>query len=172
MEAKEDADESLKAALSKAASTSQQFDMEVVRREALERSMDLLKEQVEQEKKDWVFRYKEDLEKRRMEWEFERDTLLTMIQKDCNAAFESRKSINSAPRSSPARPSPLRAGLKASAEKDTGYLSHLTVETGVLGPPSTIRMSPARSATVISPSAFSDIDSVLRETEDLIQSIL
>lgn len=150
----EAADESICAAKSKVTSTTQQCEFEVARRESLERSLKQLNRQAEQEKKELIIRHEEELEKRRMNWEMEKETMLTVIQSDCNSAFDHR-------RGNIARQSPSRSPTTVDSE----YFSKMTVDTSRSEP------SPARSATMISP-AYSDIDSVLRETEDLIQSIM
>jgi DNA anti-recombination protein RmuC len=162
MRSQEAADESLEAALTKTATSKHHCEREVARREALERSVDQLNCEFEQEKTQLQARYAEDLEKRRSAWEMERDTLLTVIQKDCNSAFEQRRSSfsrSSPPR--PPRPSPTSVN-------DSEYFSKLTVETTSH---SDAASSSRASPSLISP-AYSDIDSVLRETEDLIQSIM
>jgi hypothetical protein len=160
MRREEAADESIRAALSKVTSTTQQCEREVTRREALERSVDELNHRTEQDKKQLLARHGEEREKRRMEWEMERDTLLTVIQTDCNSAFERRRSNIARP--SPSRPSPTTV--------DSDFFSKMTVDTS-RPEPSPSRIVPAWTPSLISP-AYSDIDSVLRETEDLIQSIM
>jgi hypothetical protein len=152
----EEADDSLCAALSKVASTTQQCEREVARRETLERSLDQLNHQLDHEKQQLLARHAEELANRRAEWEMERDTLLTVIQKDCHASFERHRSSTSSP---------------TAVAEDFKYFSKLTVDTG-RPDVSPSRMSPSRQTPSLFSPAFSDIDSVLRETEDLIESIM
>lgn len=183
MRGQEAADESLRAALSKVASTTQQFEREAIRREKLERTVDKVNQQADRERKELQARHLEELEKRKAGWEMERDTLLTMIQKDCNSTFERhKKRPTTTGTKKKVEPIPLSTsteyGPTSIMDDDNDYFStaRLSVDTGhnVDDDPLEGFISSTKnkkSPSLISP-AYSDIDSVLRETEDLIQSIM
>lgn len=157
-------DESLQAAVSKIAQTTQQYEREASRRASLETTIQKLSREMEEERDRLRTRQAEELETKRREWEVERDTLLTIIQKDCNLAFEQhrrqRQSPSRTPKySSPARESPIAVDVELYPSKKP-----LTIDT-------TLEPSYGNGVNLISP-AYSEIDDVLRETEDLIQSIM
>lgn len=159
MRKQEDTEESLRVALSKVVTATQQYERETIRREDLERTVDQLTNRIEEEKKELGARHREELEKQRVEWEMERDTVLTGIQKDCNLAFDGRK--NSIPLHSLDRTSPKGV--------DWDFSEELAVET------KTPQKSPSTVSTFRTPSfvtRYTDFDSVLRETEDLVESIM
>jgi hypothetical protein len=172
----EASDDSLRAALSKLASTSQQNERELASRKSLERSMEQLQTQLEHEKRQLQARYSQDLEKRRHEWETERETLLALIQKDCSSAVERHRRGRISSTKSSKTPSQLASPFRATKQPNNNNNNNddffLTVETelGADSSPSSHLSPSPRSTTVISP-VYSDIDTVLRETEDLIQSI-
>ncbi len=160
----ESTDESLQAALSKISNISQQYEREANRRASLELSIKQLNHDVEQERERIRSRYLEDLEKRRREWVMERDTLLTIIQKDCNMAFEQhwrqpQHSSRTPKYMSPSRPSPTAVDEDFFPSKQP-----LTIDTAS-------EPTFGTGANLISP-VYSDIDDVLRETETLIQSMM
>jgi hypothetical protein len=171
-------DESLRAAMSKLTEIIQQHEKETARRKALERTMEHLQFEFEDEKKRLATRSALELRKRRAEWEEERSSLLTIIQRECNSVFE-RKKNNFAHDQQHQRTVPSRA------EGDIGVsnLPPLVVDTArgdLLGDlpgkdPSPLNVvglarSTTSTARLISPT-FSDFDSVLRETEELVQGL-
>ena len=202
----ESTDESLRSALSKLATASQQTERELASRKSLERSMEELTTQLEHDKRQLQARYAQELEKRRHEWSQERETLLALIQKDCNSAIERHRkpsskhaSSTSATKTSKAgklslSPSPFRATnrFKSAASNDDDDDFYLTVQTALSGGSSSNNSpgggsseesesarlvlegssspSPRTKSVRVSP-VYSDIDTVLRETEDLIESI-
>ena len=169
MRQQESADESLQKAFSKISSITQQYDREVNRRASLEMSIHQLNHYMEQERQEMESRHVEELAKRRDEWEMERDTLLTVIQNDCHSAFEEHwrsRSVGS-PHHAPTPSRPSSKGVQeeihySSGKKKLTVDTHRDVDLG---------SSSQSGFNVVSP-AYSDIDNVLRETEDLIQSIM
>jgi hypothetical protein len=174
---KELGDESLRAAMSKLTEIIQQHEKETARRKALERTMEHLQFEFEDEKKRLATRSAVELRKRRAEWEEERSSLLTIIQRECNSVFE-RKKNNFAH-------DQQQRSMSSREEGDIGASSvaPLLVDTSrgdSLGDlpgkdPSPLNVvGSARSTTstarLISPT-FSDFDSVLRETEELVQGL-
>lgn len=152
LRSQEDADEALRLALNKASAASHEYERE---------GFDMLNAKLEKEKKKLKEQYESQQEKLRLQWEEERDTLLAVIQKDCNLAFENhRKRSNNAGGGGPPR---LRSNTLESVDSFKSFPA-MTVNVG--------RLSEEVSMTkpLISPS--SDIDSVLNETEALIQSIM
>jgi hypothetical protein len=150
----EASDESFRAAMTKMATTMQQYERETARRDAMEKQVKQLNQQLEDDKNHLKNRHAAELERRRAEWEEERSTLLEIIQKECNSAFERKRTGWS--KSSP-----------ASFAGGADFFSELlTVDTN-MDAPSRVSTSPG----MISP-AFSDIDSVLRQTEELVESIM
>lgn len=161
MRNQEAADDSLQAALSKISNITQQYEREVNKRASLEMSINQLHHERDQERDQMQSRHAEEISKRRAEWETERETLLTLIQRECNSAFEQHRRrqpyISSPPRSSP-------NGVDTAQFLSSGR--KLTVQTS-----NDAAFETPVSTNLISP-AYSDIDDVLRETEDLIQSIM
>jgi hypothetical protein len=159
MRNQESAEDSLQAALSKISNITQQYEREVNKRSSLEMSINQFHHERDQERDQMQSRHAAEVAKRRAEWETERDTLLTLIQRDCNSAFDHHRRqpyISSPPRSSPKG---VDINFVSSGKKLTMQTSH---DAGFDAPGSTNLVSPA----------YSDIDDVLRETEDLIQSIM
>lgn len=119
---------------------------------------------MEQERDRLRAQHAADLDAKRKEWEVERDTLLTIIQKDCNMAFEQHRRQRQNPSLTPkytnqSRDSPIAVDVELYQSKK----SPLTIDTS-------LEPSFGNGANLVSP-AYSEIDNVLRETEDLIQSI-
>ena len=141
------------------ATTVQQLEREAAKREALEIEVKQLGEQMEDDKRRLQSRHTAELERRRTEWEDERNTLLTIIQNECNSAFDRRRE-KWATKSSP-------------TSVDTQFFpAQLNVDTELDEQQSAGRIHGAKTvASVISP-AYSDFDSVLRETEEFIQSLM
>jgi hypothetical protein len=157
----EAADESFGAAMTKMATTMQQYERETARRDAMEKEVKHLNQQLEDDKKHLKNRHAAELERRCAEWEEERSTLLEIIQKECNSVFERKRMGWSKP-----SPTSVTGG-------DNFFSESLTVDTN-LDAPSQGRKYASRGSTgpsIISP-AFSDIDSVLRQTEELVESIM
>ena len=171
MRNQETADESMHAALTKISNITQQYEREVSKRASLEMSINHMNHERDQERDQLQARHSEDLAKRRAEWEMERDTLLTLIQRDCNSAFEQHWRQQPYTTSSPLRSSPK--GVDATTATTQHFFSsgqNLTVQTTSPETAAGDFETPV-SANLVSPS-YSDIDDVLRETEDLIQSIM
>jgi hypothetical protein len=162
MRNQEAADDSLQAALSKISNITQQYEREANKRASLEMSINQLNHERDHERDHMQSRHTEEIAKRRADWETERDTLLTLIQRDCNSAFEEHRRqphVSSSPR----RSSPK--GVDTNNFVSSG--KKLTVQTSHGAGFET----PGSTTNLVSP-AYSDIDDVLRETEDLIQSIM
>lgn len=187
----EAADDNLRSALSKLATASQNSERESASRKSLERSIEQLRTQHDYDKRQLQARYTQDIDNRRHEWNEERETLLAMIQKDCNSAIErhrySKKSTavtqknglpTGKPPSSPFRATRLKSTTPISKINEDDF--YLTVETALSGSAgggsssseaSQLESpSPRSRSNRVSP-VYSDIDTVLRETEDLIESI-
>jgi hypothetical protein len=168
----------------------------------LEQTVEDLHRQMQVEKKDWQSRHADELEKLRANWDTEKETMVLVLQKECNGVFDNRKrnwtrNTSSTPRSmagtphyyhqapssgqhQPPRPSPLSINSPVFFPDKTpvdvlpsttsaGRATYIAPspsrnsspsETGGGGPPSMISQT------------YSDIDSVLRETEELVQSVL
>lgn len=195
---REDSDEALQEALSRLAGVTQQCERETARRLGAEKSVEKLHRQVEAERKESLARHAEEIEKRRHDWEAERETMLVVLQKDCNTAFDHRRRNwgmgntptntphTAAPSSrhhQPPRPSPLSMNsvffpeIKSTVESGAGLPTSATsAGRATFVAPSPSRLSsPSDGAggplSMISQS-YSDMDSVLRETEELVQSML
>jgi hypothetical protein len=157
----EEADESFRAAMTKMATTMQQYERETARRDAMEKQVKQLNQQLEDDKNHLKNRHAAELERRRAEWEEQRSTLLEIIQKECNSVFE-RKRMGW----SKSSPTSVAGG-------EDFFSELLTVDTN-MDEPSPGQKYASRVSTspsMISP-AFSDIDSVLRQTEELVESIM
>ena len=157
----EAADESFAAAMTKMATTMQQYERETARRDAMEKQVKQLNHQLEDDRNRLKNRHAAELERRRTEWEEERSTLLEIIQKECNSVFERKRMGWSKP-----GPTSVAGGADFFSEL-------LTVDTN-MDAPSPGRKDASRVSTspsMISPT-FSDIDSVLRQTEELVESIM
>ena len=212
----EDADENLEEALNKISRLNQDHGREKGRRHTLEKTVEDLQRKMRAQQKDMQSKHAAELEKRKKQFELEKDTLLGSIQRDCNNAFASRRRghgnfVETAdvmptyrpPTTSSQRqqqqqtgPSPLSMNSTSFFPESKNQLKVIAPVVG--GPPATtvlegstanyIAPSPRRfhtsSPTNIfreiggSPSVISktysdmDIDSVLRETEELVQSIM
>lgn len=165
MRNQEATDESLQVALSKISNITQQYEREASRRASLEFNIKQLNLDMEQERERLQSSHMEDLEKKRREWELERDTLLTIIQKDCNLAFEQHWRQPNHSSRTPKYTSPSHTSSAPTINTDFFPSKQpLTIDT-------TLEPDFESGANLVSP-AYSDIDDVLRETEDLIQSIL
>lgn len=157
----EAADESFAAAMTKMATTMQQYERETARRDAMEKQVKQLNHQLEDDRNRLKNRHAAELERRRTEWEEERSTLLEIIQKECNSVFERKRMGWS------------KAGPPSVAGGAEFFSELLTVDTDI-DAPSQGRKDASRFSTspsMISPT-FSDIDSVLRQTEELVDSIM
>lgn len=163
----EDADEALRAALVKVAEASQEYEKEASRRALTQKALDSLSNQLEREKQELREQYEAEFEKFRLQWEEERETLLSIVQKDCNSAFDSHRRSYAGARTT----SSASQRLSPTSTLQSFFPPTLTVNVGRGGRPASSLLSPSESAQLISP-AHSDIESVLKETEDLIQSIL
>ena len=154
LRSQEDADEALRIALNKASAASHEYERE---------GFDMLNAKLEKEKQKLKEQYESQQEKLRRQWEEERDTLLAVIQKDCNLAFENHRIRSNNSGSGGGGPPRLRSNTIESGDSFKSFPT-MTVNVG--------RLSEEVSMTkpLISPS--SDIASVLNETEALIQSIM
>ena len=50
-----------------------------------------MQQQLQMKKKEWQSRHMEELERRRQDWEAEREAMIVTLQKDVNTAFDSRR---------------------------------------------------------------------------------
>jgi len=176
LRSQEDSDEALKVALGKVAEASKEYEKEAARRETSQKTLDQLKKKLAMEQRLVAEKYEQEMQKHRVQWEQERETLLTVIQKDCNNAFESRRkgfSANKSPNKS------LNKSLESQRISPTSTLHTFFPQTVSVDADdrSYIRSvgGSVRSATghvqVISPSE-SDLESDLKYTEDLIAGLL
>ena len=94
MRSQEDSEEAMHAALSKIANITHQYEREVSRRGVLELSMQQLNKDIEDQRSQLQVRHSEELKRLRADWEAERDTLLTVVQKGCTSAFDHRSVYN------------------------------------------------------------------------------
>jgi chromosome segregation ATPase len=205
----EDSDESLQEALSRVARVTQDFEREASRRKALERNVEDLQQQMQMEKRETQAHFTEELERRRREWENERDSMMGSLQKDVNVAFDSRRRSFKSPRHAaaatstpmsttgsprhyypplssqqphqPPRPSPLSMNSAAAFFPDKTTVDNDSPIYGggaaYIAPSPSRQSSPSETGNGGGPpsmisQSYSDIDSVLRETEELVQSIM
>jgi regulator of replication initiation timing len=169
MRQQDQADQALQKALAKISNLTQQYEREVSHRAGMELKNAQLKNQLDDQKKDLQERYAKELQARKTEWEFERDTLLTMIQRDCNTAFENHRHATPSHHSTP-------HSHQESSPKDVNFdfdpprsETKLSVDTAT---ESDERTFWAQTSTNLVSPAYSEIDEVLRETEALIRSIV
>ena len=191
--------------MEKVTSLSTQYERESAKRLAVERSLERQEEQWELDRQMAQQRYEQELDRKRVEWELEKDSLLAVVQKDCNSAFEQHQSTrrdyyasNSSPfstrtatsnlttffetphsnassssrrrsRGTARKVSDASEAMMSSSAKEKAPVK-LTIDTSAM-PKSNVKSPPLTAPTVISP-AFSEFDNILRETEDLVQSIL
>ena len=152
--------------MSKLTEVIQQHERESSRRKALERHTEKLKLEIEMEKERLAKRHEAELQNRRSEWENERSTLLTIIQQECNSVFERKIAsfarTTTSPNNSQGPVSQVAAHPNPSLAVDTSL------------PSGQVKVDSNRSTTstvpLISPY-FSDLDTDLRETEALVQSL-
>jgi len=183
----ETSDQALRKALGKITKITQQYEREVHHRAGMELKCAELRHQLEEQHKELLKKHAQELEATKKEWEMERDTLVTIIQRDCSTAIDThrRSSI----------PNTLGTRKSSLPESPTGvefdFLTEeqpiLTVDTttGTTSSVESLLLKPSsggggssssrsngrsRSKIVVSP-IYSEIDEVLRETEDLIRSI-
>lgn len=158
--------------MSKLAEIIQQHERETARRYALERTNRQITEKFESEKQSLAKRHSAELQRCRTEWEEERNTLLAVIQEECNSLFESKRSSfarQPSPRSDASHELLPGQGLvvDTSRNNDNGEGEEVEASNQQRRIDSTRSTS---TAPVISPT-FSDMDSVLRETEQLIEGL-
>jgi hypothetical protein len=232
----EESDESLEEALSRVARLVQDHKSGTARRQTLERTLEDLNQKMRTQQKESQAQHVNELDKRRREWESEKETLLGNLQRDCNVVFDNRRrtgadvyeggnnnsnNINNnttAPRSTisprylntqqqhppsihqgqrhPSQqqqqqqhqgPSPLsmHSAMFFHEEKNTvdtvpnGTTTNSTTRGTVAVLPSpgrisspTVEMVGGTGSPSIISKSYSDIDSVLRETEELVNGIL
>ena len=177
LRSQEDSDEALQVALGKVAEASKEYEKEAARRENAQKTLDQLKKKLTSEKRLMTEQYERELQKHRTQWEQERETLLTVVQKDCNNAFESRrkgfqvngfqanKSMNKSLESSSQRHSPVSTMHTffppPAVSVDADDRSYIRSVAGSL----------TGRVQIISPTE-SDLESDLKYTEDLIAGIL
>ena len=171
MQQQEAAEKALQKALGKISGLTHQCEREVSHRAGMELQYAQLKHQLEDQRRELQEKYAIELQAQKKEWDFERETLLTMIQRDCNTAFENhRRTTPSSNHSSSALPESPRGVdfdfLPTSSSEPT-----LTVETGAKSASTFWMKTSSSDVNVISPMMYSEIDEVLRETEELIRSI-
>lgn len=165
MRSQEDSEESMHAALSKIANITHQYEREVSRRGVLELSMQQLNKDIEDQRYQLQARHSEELKRRRADWEAERDKLLTVVQKGCNSAFDQqRRSHSTGDFWLQIGSTPVQYKSQAAGSE---LLSELAVET-----PGVIDENPDQETVPLISPAYSDIDEVLRETEELIESMM
>jgi hypothetical protein len=176
LRSQEDADEALRAALVKVSQASQEYERELQRRESLQHKLNKAHREHSQEKDQWTRQYQQELLEKQHQWQTERDALVQELQNDCNTAFENRKREPPQNTGNKAYASRVRQQVRPSSPTftiESFFPRELTVNTATAEASGTSRLSPdsQTSAQLISP-AHSDIESVLKETEDLISSIL
>mmetsp|Transcript_53408 Transcript_53408/g.129956 ORF Transcript_53408/g.129956 Transcript_53408/m.129956 type:complete len:690 (-) Transcript_53408:57-2126(-) len=217
----EDSQESIQDAISRSNTTSQQYERESARRLSAEKALEDLQHQTEADKKELQARHADELEKRRQEWDAERDTMISVLQKDCNTVFDSRRSTltsggrTPSPRQHPhpyppssshhyqqARPTPVSVNsVFFSPSNDSPFPSRMpnvtsTTSANSAGAANMGTHEQSRSSSYFAPSpseggggvvgvglvgggspsmvsqTYSDLDSILRETEELVQSVM
>jgi hypothetical protein len=155
--------------MAKIATTMQQCERETARRVAMEKTVKNLNGQLDFEKKHLITRHATELQKLRDEWEEERNTLLSIIQKECNSVFDRKMS-------SLARhiPRPSTTPIATATATSAFFSESLTVDTDTYPVSSSPRRKSyaSRSPPLISPLSLSDFGQFLRETEELVQSIM
>lgn len=172
LRSQEDSDEALQVALGKVAEASKEYEKEAARREAAQKTLEQLKKKLASEKRLVADKYEEEFKKHQIRWEQERETLLTVVQKDCNNAFETHrkgftagkslnKSLESQRTTSPT--STLHTFFPPAVSVDADERSYIRSDMG--------SVRSGHHAPLISPSE-SDLESDLKYTEDLIAGIL
>jgi 6-pyruvoyl-tetrahydropterin synthase len=172
MQQQEATEQALQKALGKISGLTHQYEREVSHRAGMELNYAQLKHQLEEQRRELQDKYANDLQTQKKEWEFERDTLLTMIQRECNTAFEKnqRRTVPIPNHSSHAlQESPK--GVDYDFQPSSSVDPTLRVDTGTKSDSTFWRRTSPSEANVISPMMYSEIDEVLRETEELIRSI-
>ena len=169
---KELSESSLRSAMSKLAEIIQQHEREMARRHALERSNKQMAEKFETDKKNLSKRHLDEIQRCRSQWEEERNTLLSALSQECASLFASKRSSlarQPSPRSDASREARAGRGLVIdTSRKDDS--EDAEDGTAFQQQRSDSARSSGSNAPVISPT-FSDIDSVLRETEELIEGL-
>lgn len=170
MDQQHEADEALQKALAQISDKTQQYEREVSHRASTELKVAQLKNQLDYQRRDLQDKYAKEIETLRENWKIERDTLLIMIQRDCNTAFEHHRRGGTPQQ---------RHQQQYSHEESPHSVDHeffsvvsegkLTVDTTV--PSKDYILDHPVHTNLVSP-AYSEIDEVLRETENLIQSIM
>jgi hypothetical protein len=174
----------------------QQFERESARRDSLEKEVQFLKHQLDEDREDLRRRHEVELDRRLAQWQDERNELLTIIQKECNQVFDRRRHqpmsgwnshgtglvgllSTTSTRNSSLKTSPTSVATdNKEFFPDTG--ASLKIDTSLANgisarrQPSTSRSKAAESSLTqdFVPTTFSDIDSVLRETEELVASLM
>jgi hypothetical protein len=87
----EESDESLEEALSRVARLVQDHKSGTARRQTLERTLEDLHNKMRTQQKESQAQHVNELDKRRREWESEKETLLGNLQRDCNVVFDNRR---------------------------------------------------------------------------------
>lgn len=90
------AEESVQAAMSKVASTLQRLERETKRREALEQTLDQIHVEHNAEYQKILEMHRQELELLREEWEEDKNSLLSIVQSECNLVFDRNKALNRA----------------------------------------------------------------------------
>ena len=87
----EESDESLEEALSRVARLVQDHKSGTARRQTLEQTLEDLHNKMRTQQKESQAQHVNELDKRRREWESEKETLLGNLQRDCNVVFDNRR---------------------------------------------------------------------------------
>ncbi|CAJ1942560.1 unnamed protein product [Cylindrotheca closterium] len=172
LRSQEDSDEALQVALGKVSEASKEYEKEAARREGAQKTLDQLRKKLTTEKRMVAEKYEKELQQHRVQWEQERETLLAVVQKDCNNAFETHrkgftvnKSLNKSLESQRRSPtSTLHTFFPPTISVDADDGSYVRSVTGSV-------RSLTGHVQVISPSE-SDLESDLKYTEDLIAGLL
>ena len=205
----ETSEDSLNSTLTKLATKVQQFERESARRDSLEKQVELLTHQLDEDRHELQRRHEVDLERRQREWHEARNELLTLMQHECNQVFDHRRrhyhhsttttrllsptallsstgrkstsptSVASSKEFFPAPGSSTATASGSPSFKVDTALANAggTNNTASMATPSrTARPSPSAAAVEHNMAAttmtVSDMDSVLRETEALVASLL
>ena len=203
----EKSEDSLNSTLTKLATKVQQFERESARRDSLEKQVELLTHQFDEDRHELQRRHEVDLERRQREWHEARNELLTLMQHECNQVFDHRRrhhstttrlwspaatalsstgrkstsptSVASSKEFFPAPGSSTAAAGSPSLKVDTALANNggtaattTTSSVSLTTPSRTARPSPSAAVEHNMTMTVSDMDSVLRETEALVASLL
>jgi DNA polymerase III gamma/tau subunit len=147
--------------MSKVASTMQRLERETKKREALEQTLDQIHVEHNAEYQKILEMHRQELELLREEWEEDKNTLLSMVQSECNLVFDRNKALNrsSVSRSGSRRTSPTNQTIEATSNRRS--TKHRTAVA------SNKTTSSSNEETLLS-----QINRDLRETENLVKGLV